>query len=91
MRDMAGAVPTKARWTPEEDSRLREAMRGLDPSTRSYTAVSKQFPSRSLKVIRDHWRRLRDLDGGAFEVGGTTRAPLHGVREEPWHATNKNY
>jgi len=32
MRDVAGAVPTKTCWTPEEDSRLCEAMRGLDAS-----------------------------------------------------------
>ena len=65
MRDVAGAGPTRTHWTPEGDTRLREAMRGLDASMRSYTAVSKQFPTRSPLAIKCRWRRLRDFDVGA--------------------------
>jgi len=65
MRDVASAGPTRMRWTPEEDTRLREAMRGLDASMCSYTAVSKQFPTRFPDAIRRRWKQLRDFDVGA--------------------------
>jgi len=71
MRDVAGAVQTKkTRWTPEEDTRLREALLGVDESTIRMSntkfwakVASESGLRRSPTALYRQWLSFRDAAG----------------------------